>query len=88
MGQKAVETLSFETALSELEAIVRGLQAGETTLEDSIAAYERGTKLKDHCATKLQDAQAKIEKIAVNANGRVSTSPLDESNQQRTTDNR
>lgn len=73
----ALETLSFEQALGELENIVRGLEAGETELEKSITAYERGIALKKHCEAKLKDAQAKIEKITVNADGSLSTQPLD-----------
>jgi len=73
----AIETLSFEKALNELESIVRGLEAGETELEKSITAYERGIALKKHCETKLKDAQAKIEKITMNADGSLKTEPLD-----------
>ena len=73
----ALDTLSFEQALGELESIVRGLEAGETELEKSISAYERGIALKKHCEAKLKDAQAKIEKITVGADGSLSTEPLD-----------
>ncbi|MGH1404577.1 MAG: exodeoxyribonuclease VII small subunit [Alphaproteobacteria bacterium] len=74
---KAVDSLSFEEALGELEHIVRGLETGESPLEDSISAYERGVKLKIHCEKKLRDAQAKIEKISIQADGSISTQPLD-----------
>jgi exodeoxyribonuclease VII small subunit len=72
-----LQTLSFEQALSELETIVRGLEKGETPLEQSIDAYERGVALKKHCEQKLKDAQAKIEKITVSNDGSLSTQPLD-----------
>ncbi len=74
---KAVDSLSFEQALGELEHIVRGLETGEAALDDSITAYERGVKLKLHCEQKLRDAQAKIEKISVTPDGQISTQPLD-----------
>ena len=74
---KAVEKLSFEDALEELEAIVRELEAGEAPLEDSIAAYERGTALKRHCEEKLRDAQVKIEKISISDDNTIKTQPLD-----------
>ena len=77
MTEAAIKDLSFEQALGELETIVRGLEAGETELEKSISAYERGIALKKHCETKLKDAQAKIEKITVSADGSLSTEPLD-----------
>ncbi len=74
---KAVEKLSFEDALEELETIVRNLEGGEAPLEDSIAAYERGTALKRHCEEKLRDAQVKIEKISISDDNVISTQPLD-----------
>ena len=74
---KAVNQLSFEEALVELEGIVRSLETGEAALEDSIKSYERGTELKQHCEKKLKDAQAKIEKISITNDGTPSTQPLD-----------
>ncbi len=74
---KSIETLNFEEALGELESIVRTLETGQTALEDSIGAYERGITLKKHCETKLREAQAKIEKITVAKDGAVTTTPLD-----------
>ena len=76
-AQQAVEKLSFEEALVELETIVRKLETGEALLEDSITAYERGVKLKKHCETKLRNAQEKIEKISIDQDNKISTQPLD-----------
>ncbi len=76
--QQAIETLSFEEALAELERIVRSLESGEAALEHSISAYERGTHLKNHCESKLRDAQSKIEKISIAADGSIQTQPLDQ----------
>ena len=42
----AIADMTFEAALAELEAIVEKLEAGKVSLEDSIAIYERGEKLK------------------------------------------
>ena len=72
-----VEKMSFEEALGELEAIVKNLESGQAKLEDSITSYERGIALKNHCEAKLKDAQAKIEKISVAADGSLSSKPLD-----------
>lgn len=74
----SVENLGFEAALAELETIVRDLESGKVTLEQSISAYERGMALKTHCESKLRDAQMKIEKIVVGANGTLSTAPFDD----------
>ena len=74
---QAIETLSFEDALGELEKIVKTLETGQTKLEDSITQYERGVALKNHCETKLREAQAKIEKITVSKDGQLGTEALD-----------
>jgi exodeoxyribonuclease VII small subunit len=65
----AVESLSFEAALAELENIVSRLEQGEVDLEDSIALYERGTALKAHCEKKLKGAEARLEKIVLGPDG-------------------
>lgn len=64
-----VESLPFEKALAELEAIVQRLERGEVALEDSIALYERGEVLKKRCETLLRAAEMRIEKITLGADG-------------------
>jgi exodeoxyribonuclease VII small subunit len=66
---KPVDKMSFEEALSELESIVRQLEAGDVELEKSIAIYERGAALKAHCETRLKSAELKIEQIVQGASG-------------------
>jgi exodeoxyribonuclease VII small subunit len=68
-SSKAIEELSFEGALKELEAIVSRLEQGEVDLEDSIALYERGQSLKIHCEKKLKSAETRLEKIVLGAGG-------------------
>ena len=68
--------MSFEGALAELEALVQKLESGDVKLEESIALYTRGAQLKQHCAAKLADAQARIEKVVVSSDG-ISTEPAD-----------
>jgi exodeoxyribonuclease VII small subunit len=68
-AEKAIEELSFEAALRELEAIVSRLEQGEVDLEDSIALYERGQALKSHCEKKLKSAEGRLEKIVLGAGG-------------------
>lgn len=72
-----VARMSFEAALSELEAIVRRLEEGEGKLDEAINAYERGALLKRHCEVKLQEAQMRVEKIVLAADGTISTEPTD-----------
>lgn len=69
MTDKSIESMSFEDALSELETIVRNMESGNTKLDESIASYERGVKLKNHCEKRLSDARLKIEKITLDKDG-------------------
>ncbi len=73
----AVESFSFEDALKELEAIVDRLDRGEVPLAESIAAYERGTRLRRHCEKLLGDARLRVERL-VGDGATPATQPLDE----------
>ena len=70
-----IEKLSFEDALQALEEIVKGLESGDVKLDQAIDSYARGAALKRHCESKLREAQAKIEKISLDANGTPLTEP-------------
>ncbi len=73
-----IGALSFEAAMKELETIVERLEKGTVDLEESIKLYERGELLKRHCDTLLKSAEARIEKITLNADGSAKgTAPLD-----------
>ena len=73
-----VATLSFEAAMAELEKVVRDLESGNVALEQSIALYERGAKLKAHCEQKLKEAEERVEKITLGAAGEpVGTMPAE-----------
>lgn len=63
--------MNFETALAELERIVSRLESGNVELEKSIALYERGAKLRQHCEDKLKSARLKVERIVLDADGKV-----------------
>jgi len=60
---------SFEEALAELEAIVNKLESGDISLDDAIAAYARGTELKQQCQKRLEEAQLKVEQIKLSETG-------------------
>jgi len=51
----------FETALAELETIVKRLEEGDQTLEQSLELYERGVGLSRFCHAKLEEAERRIE---------------------------
>lgn len=54
------EPVSFENALEELETVVEQLEGGELTLEESLALYERGIALGEHCQKSLDAAEQKV----------------------------
>ena len=73
-----VTKLTFERAIEELETIVKRLEEGKVPLEESVAIYERGEVLKRRCEDLLRQAEARVEKITLDAAGKPSgTEPLD-----------
>lgn len=69
---------TFEKAVAELEGIVTRLERGDVPLADSIAIYERGQQLKQHCEQLLSAAENRIEKIRLDRAGKpTGTEPLD-----------
>ena len=69
--------LSFEDALEQLEDIVRELEEGSGELDASIKAYERGAHLKHHCESKLKEAQQRVEKVVLGADGEAGLEPTE-----------
>jgi exodeoxyribonuclease VII small subunit len=70
-----ISQMSFEDALAELEQIVRRLEAGQVKLDEAILSYERGAQLKQHCERKLNEAQQRVERIVIAADGAISAEP-------------
>ena len=74
----SIDELSFEAALKRLEEIVRTLEAGQAPLDESIALYAEGDKLKRQCEARLNAAQVRIDKITFGADGAPEgTQPFD-----------
>ena len=62
----AGETLSFEAALAELEKLVAGMESGQLSLEQSLAAHKRGLELAQYCQAKLAQAQQQVQILEAN----------------------
>jgi exodeoxyribonuclease VII small subunit len=60
MTGKSQKTQGYESAMTELEAIVSDMEAGRLSLEDSLAAYQRAAELLKFCRTRLEDAQQQV----------------------------
>lgn len=62
--EKAVEELSFEEALVELEEIVSALEGEQNKLEEAIKLFERGQALAARCGVLLEAAELKVKQVA------------------------
>jgi exodeoxyribonuclease VII small subunit len=65
----AIASLPFDQALAELQAVVARLEAGGLPLEGSIALYERGVALHEHCAALLTGAELRVQRLVESAGG-------------------
>jgi exodeoxyribonuclease VII small subunit len=63
--------LSFETALTKLEAIVESMETGDVPLADLLSKFEEGNKLLKHCEGRLKEAELKIEQLKKERDGVV-----------------
>jgi exodeoxyribonuclease VII small subunit len=73
----AAEQVRFEDALHDLEATVQRLESGELSLEDALAAFERGVGLVRVLNDKLTEVEQRIEVLMRDSRGRLGTRPLD-----------
>ena len=69
MSDTPVEEMNFETAMAELEKVLGQLERGDVALDESIALYERGAKLKARCEAQLKEAEEKVAAITLDGDG-------------------
>jgi exodeoxyribonuclease VII small subunit len=62
-----VKDLSYEQALTELEAIVTSLESGALQLEETMSLYERGQALTRHCVEILDKAELRVKQLSGDA---------------------
>ena len=67
----ATQKKSFEESIVRLEAIVKALENGEATLDESIELYSEGVKLVGECNKKLDEPERKIKLLTVSEDGEV-----------------
>jgi exodeoxyribonuclease VII small subunit len=65
---------SFETALKQLEQIVRELEAGELSLESAMKKFEDGIQLSRFCSQKLDETEQRITLLLQESSGTVQES--------------
>jgi len=73
---KAPAIADFEKSLNELEGLVRDLEQGELTLEQSLKAFERGVSLTRACQESLKSAEQRVEQLMQTESGDLETRPL------------
>ncbi len=69
---------SFEELSGELESIVAKLEAGDLSLDESLALFERGTELAKKCTEMLDKAELRIKELVPQANGELGTKDFEE----------
>ena len=74
----ALDEMSFEDALAELDETVRQLEAGELSLDESLGLFERGQQLATRCQQLLQAAELKVQQLAPRPGGGYELEPFDE----------
>lgn len=75
---KPDQRIDFEKAIEQLEKIVSDLESGELSLDDSIAAFEKGIRLSKLCQKKLEAAEQRVKKVLEKAGGEVDLELFDE----------
>ncbi|SEM25903.1 Exodeoxyribonuclease VII small subunit [Syntrophus gentianae] len=67
----------FEEAMTKLESLVRKMETGEMTLEESLKAFEEGIRLSRLCAARLDEAERRVE-LLMRENKEISVQPFPE----------
>jgi exodeoxyribonuclease VII small subunit len=77
------KTQTFEASLKELEKIVRRLEDGDSSLEESLRLFESGVKLSRECQERLNQAERRIEVLLADENGNPSLQTIEPDDLQR-----
>lgn len=68
---------NFEEAMRRLEEIVDRLESGELSLEESLALFEEGMKLTQHCSSQLEQARLRVRQLVIGPGGIVGEEPFE-----------
>jgi exodeoxyribonuclease VII small subunit len=81
MARKDSPNKKFETALEDLEQVVEQLDSGELSLEDSLAAFEKGVGLVKFCNEKLNEVEKKVELLVKDKDGKLQLKAFEDSSE-------
>lgn len=70
-------TEKFETALKKLEEVVRRLEGGSLSLEESLKAFEEGVRHAAFCSKKLDEAERRVEVLLKQKDGSFRREPFE-----------
>lgn len=73
--QPIEQSLNFEAALAELEAIVKNMEKGDLSLEKALESFELGVKLSRNCQTSLKNAEQQVQQLT-EKNGMLEAEPF------------
>jgi len=63
MADKGIASLSFEDSYERLEMVIERLEKPDLTLDESVALYEEGIHLAEHCDRQLEDAELRVSQL-------------------------
>ena len=75
-NKMAENKMTFETALSRLEEIVRAMESGSAALDSSLALFEEGIGLVKFCTKALDTAEQKVKILQKDENGEMTEAPF------------
>jgi exodeoxyribonuclease VII small subunit len=78
MARKDSTHKPFESALTELEQVVDRLESGELSLEEALAAFEKGVGLVKYCNQKLNEVEKKVEILIKDKEGKLQLQSFEE----------
>jgi len=65
------QQLKFEEAIADLEQVIEQLESGDLSLEDSLAAFEKGVGLVRYCNQRLSEVEKKVELLVKDKDGHL-----------------
>lgn len=77
MAKRSTKTPDFESALSELEALVEKMERGDLSLDESLQQFERGVQLTRSCQQALKDAEQKVQ-VLLEKDGQTTLEPFED----------
>ena len=72
-----LNNMTFEEAMAQLELLVKEMEEGGLSLDETLACYEQAMALVRHCNSKIEAAEQKIRLLVTAEDGSVTDRPLD-----------